>query len=318
MLTLTRRAEVAAALQAAAPDALSGEALAHDLGISRAAVSNHVAALRELGYHIESAPRAGYRLIAAPDACLPEEVGPLLGDLLWTSCEGGAESPSTNDEAKRLARLGSPEGALVVAGAQTGGRGRFGREWESPPGGVYASFVLRPALPPAAIAPLSPVIALGAARGLRALGVPVGLKWPNDLLLEGRKLGGILLEMSAEADRVEWLVAGIGINMSDPGADGTAWVRHSLPHASCPAVAAAVLDSVAAAYRDFLAEGFGALRAEYESMLTLIGADVVVSAATGAVVASGAVRGVDDTGALLVEGAVGVTPVSAGEVTLRR
>lgn len=318
MPMLTRRAEVARALHSAAPGSASGETLARELGISRVAVGNHVASLRQMGYVITSAPRAGYRLVSAPDVCLPEEVAPLLRDPLWVRCEGGEVRASTNDEAKRLAREGAPEGTLVVAGAQSGGRGRFGREWDSPPGGVYASFVLRPASPPASVAPLSLVVALGAARALRTLGVPVGLKWPNDLLLDGRKLGGILLEMAAEADRVEWLVAGLGVNVRDPGTEGTAWVREHLPDAACPALAAAVLDSAVAAYRDFLADGFGAVHAEYESMLTLVGEDAAVSDVTGAVVASGTVRGVDDAGALLIEGTRGIIAVSAGEVTLRR
>lgn len=317
MQILSRRAQVAAALTAA-PSGVSGETLAGQLGISRVAVSNHVAALRALGYRIESAPRVGYRLAAAPDLCIPEEVAPLLTDRLWVACDGGAELPSTNDEAKRLARAGAPEGTVVVAARQTGGRGRFDRSWDSPTGGAYVSALLRPAVMPAAIAPLSLVVALGAARALRSLGVPAQLKWPNDLETAGRKLGGVLLEMAAEADRVEWLVAGIGVNVSDPKSGRAAWVREHARGSRVAQVAALVLDGVADAYQGWLRDGFGAMRGEYESLLTLCGSSVAVRDAAGGVVAEGVAVGINDQAALLVETADGLVAVNAGEVTLRR
>lgn len=317
MLTMSRRTKVAAALAAAGATGISGEHLASELGISRVAVSKHVAALRALGFQIASAPRAGYRLEEEPDVCIPETVTPLLADPLWVACEGAAEMPSTNDEAKRLARTGASEGTLVVAARQSGGRGRFDRTWDSPAGGSYVSAVLRPSVSPAAIAPLSLVVALGAVRALRAIGVPAGLKWPNDLELDGRKLAGVLLEMAAEADRVEWLVAGIGVNVVDPGREQSAWVREAVPQVRVPQAAAAVLDGIAGAYRQWLETGFAPMRAEYDSLLTLSGRGVAVRDATGRVLAEGAVRGVDEAGALLVETAEGIVPVHAGEATLR-
>lgn len=316
MPALSRRAQVASALMFAGAT-VSGEALARDLGISRVAVSNHVAALRSLGYRIESAPRAGYRLIDAPDLCIPEEVGPRLRHDLWASCEGGVEVASTSDLAKGLARTGVTEGALVVASRQTAGRGRFDRAWESPRGGIYASAVLRPPAEPSAVASLSLVVALGAARALAAVGVPARVKWPNDLEAEGRKLGGVLLEMAAEADRVEWLVAGVGINVADPGRQDSAWVRQHAPGCRVAEVAARVLDSVAAAYREWVGGGFAPMRAEYESILTILRQGVAVRSATGSIVAEGLVKGVDATGALLVDTREGVVAVNAGEVTLR-
>lgn len=317
MLTLPTKSAVAAALAEAGAGGLSGESLAASLGISRAAVNRHMATLRDLGYQISSAPRAGYRLLAAPDACIPEEVVPRLHHELWRRCEGAAEMPSTNDEAKRLARQGAEEGTLVLAGRQAQGRGRFGREWSSPPGGVYASFVLRPAGPPAHVAPLPLVVALGAARALESIGAPVSLKWPNDLEIDGRKLGGILLEMAAEADRVEWLVVGIGVNVTGPVSELTAWVRQHAPGALVADVAASVLDGAAAACADFAAHGFAPLLAEYESRLRLIGQDVAVRDLGGTVVAQGVARGVGEDGALLLERDGLLQPVHAGEVTLQ-
>lgn len=317
MLATSTRASVAAALEAAGTNGLSGEALAAQLGISRVAVSRHVATLRSLGYEIASAPRAGYRLLSAPDVSIPEEVAPRLRHSLWTRCDGGIEVGSTNDDAKRLARAGAAEGTLVVAARQTGGRGRFGRVWDSPPGGVYASMVLRPPCTPAEVSALSLVVGLGVARSLEALGVTVGLKWPNDIELGGRKLGGILLEMAAEADRVEWVVAGIGINVADTGREGSAWLRESVPSLRVPVVAASVLDGVAASYVEFVAGGFEPIRTAYEERLTSRGAEVSVRDLAGATVAFGRVVGVDCSGALLLERAEGTTAIHAGEVTLR-
>lgn len=317
MLTMSRRTEVAAALAASGAAGVSGEHLASELGISRVAVSKHVAALRALGFRIASAPRAGYRLEEEPDLCIPETVAPRLTDPLWVDSEGSAEMPSTNDEAKRLARAGAPEGTLVVAARQSGGRGRFDRSWDSPAGGAYVSAVLRPSVSPAAIAPLSLVVALGAARALRTMGVQAGLKWPNDLELHGRKLAGVLLEMAAEADRVEWLVAGIGVNVADPGREQSAWVREAVPQIRVPQTAAVVLDGIAGAYRQWLETGFAPMRAEYDALLTLAGREVSVRDATGRVIAAGRARGVDDAGALVIETAEGTVPVHAGEATLR-
>lgn len=318
MAMLPRRAAVAAALAAAGDAGVSGEALAAELGVSRVAVSKHVAALRDLGYSIHSAPRAGYRLLAAPDVCIPEEVCPQLRDPLWVACEGGLEVVSTNDAAKRLARAGAAEGTLVVAARQTGGRGRFGRVWESPEGGAYVSCVLRPPLGPAAMAPLSLAVAVGAARGLEGLGVPVGVKWPNDLEARGAKLGGILLEMAAEADHVEWVVVGIGVNVGAGAHERGAAVRGFVPSARVADVAAAVLDGVAGAYAEFVRFGFSRLHAEYEALSVLTGRRVSVADAVGSPVAEGTVTGVSDDGALVLDTPAGEVRVNAGEVTLRR
>lgn len=317
MATTSRRAQVAAALEAAGGAGISGERIAASLGISRVAVSKHVAGLRALGYEVQSAPRAGYRLLHVPDICIPEEVGPRLRDPLWVTCDGGAEVDSTNDEAKRLARAGAAEGTVIVAARQMGGRGRFGRVWESPEGGAYVSCVLRPQLPPTEVAPLALTLAVGAARGLGSLGAPVGLKWPNDLEAGGRKLGGILLEMAAEADRVEWVVAGCGVNVAAPAYPGSTWVREYAPGIRVAEAAAGVLDGMAGAYREFLAAGFSALRDEYASRSTLAGSSVTVRDATGAVVADGTVIGVAEDGSLVLEREGKETRVSAGEVTLR-
>jgi len=316
-MTLTRRVAIAAALVAAGDVGLSGETLAQELGISRMAVSKHVAALKDLGFTVTAVPHAGYRLLSVPDACLPETVSPLLRDPFFADCSGGPVTGSTNDDAKRLAREGAPEGTLVVAAEQRGGRGRFGREWESCPGGAYVSCVLRPERSPSDIGPLSIVLAMGIAEALAALGVPLGLKWPNDLVCDGRKLGGILLEMAAEAERVEWVVVGCGINVAVPQGPDSACVREFAPEAAVPGVASAVAGGIAAAYRSYLSARTS-VAAEFRRWDVLEGTGVVVRDMTGAVVAEGMARGVTEDGRLIIDaGESGEQRVVAGEVTLR-
>jgi BirA family transcriptional regulator, biotin operon repressor / biotin---[acetyl-CoA-carboxylase] ligase len=307
------------ALRAAAPDAVSGERLAEDLGVSRVAVGKRVGALRDRGYAIEAAPGLGYRLLSAPDLPLPAEVTPLLHTPRWSRLTGGGSTGSTNDDAKLLARQGAREGAVVLASQQTSGRGRLGREWMSPEGGVYFSGVLRPPLAPGDVAPLSLAAGVGIARGLATLGCDVSLKWPNDVYLGDRKLAGVLLEMSAEAESVEWVVCGCGVNVrrGEAALREAAYLEDAGPAPRLAEVAAACLDGLAGAYEAFVAEGFAALRAEYEARSWLTGREVTVRDAGGAVRAAGRVAAVDQSGRLVVDGPDGPVAVTAGEVTLK-
>jgi BirA family biotin operon repressor/biotin-[acetyl-CoA-carboxylase] ligase len=299
---------------------VSGEAIADELGLSRVAVRKHVDALRRDGCAIEVVRGSGYRLVALPDAAVPAGVGPRLTSDFWVAVEGAFSTVSTNDDAKSLAEKGAPEGTVVVASRQLKGRGRLGREWSSPEGGAYASVVLRPPVAVAEVSSLALAIAVGVARGLKSLGLDPGIKWPNDVLLDADKVAGILLEMSTEAEAVSWVVAGIGLNVSRPAEpfEGAAYLGDVLPHVSAASVCAAVLDAVAATYLEWVRDGFGALKAEYELLDALAGRTVAVSGARGDIRAQGTACGVDEAGRLLMATAQGVVAVSSGEVTLRR
>lgn len=321
-MTDERDERILAALREAAPAAASGEAIAASLGMSRAAVAKRVSGLRAAGYDIAAEAGAGYRLLAAPDLPLPSEVAPLLRSGFWVRLTGGGSTGSTNDDAKALARAGAPEGTVVLAAEQTAGRGRLGRAWASPHGGVYVSVVLRPPLAPADAAPLALVVGVGLARGFATLGAETGLKWPNDVVLGGGKVAGVLLETSAEADRAEWVVAGCGVNVRrSPGAPASAaFLADATPDATplrLAAVAAACLDGIASAYGDFATGGFVALAEEYASRDVLAGRDVTVRDGAGEVRATGVAEGVDGSGRLIIEGQDGEVAVAAGEVTLR-
>jgi BirA family transcriptional regulator, biotin operon repressor / biotin---[acetyl-CoA-carboxylase] ligase len=211
------RLELARRLLGAGDNCLSGERLAADLGISRAAVSKHLAVLRKRGFSLDASPRRGYRLVAWPDALTPEAVLPRLQTrdlgraLIYREvCE------STNTLAFSEGVAGAPHGLTVVADAQTSGRGRRGRDWHSPPtDGLYVSVLLRPRLQPQAAPPLAFAAAVAVAEALEeTLDLAPRLKWPNDVLLGERKVCGILLEMSAEPERVAFVVCGIGLNVN--------------------------------------------------------------------------------------------------------
>lgn len=204
-------------LAAAGEDWVSGEAISTQLGISRAAVWKQVEALRAGGYAVEAAPRRGYRLAARPDrlSVLEIEAG-LRTERFGRPVEAHEVIGSTNERAKELARQGAPEGLLVTAEQQTAGKGRLGRPWQTPAGRALAlSLLLRPLIPPTLAPRLTLVAAVAVAEAVRAeTGLPVGIKWPNDLQIAGRKLCGILTEMEAEIEQVRFVVLGIGLNVN--------------------------------------------------------------------------------------------------------
>lgn len=313
------RLAVLASLRGARPGGVSGESLAHTLGVSRAAVAKHVDALRRRGYAIEAVPGRGYRLLASPDAPLPEEVAPLLEHAVWLSLQGGGATSSTNDDCKRLARAGAPEGTVVLASEQTGGRGRLGRGWVSPEGGAYFSLVLRPRLSPAQMPTMALAVSLGVCLGLERLGARAMLKWPNDVHLGGGKVAGVLVEASAETDRVEWAVAGCGLNVRRPVSPvaGAAYLEDVL--GSSPGIAraaAACLDGVAETYERLASAGFAALLSEYSRRSVLEGRRVRVRDASGDTLAEGVAEGVDAEGRLLVRSGAAVVAMALGDVTL--
>lgn len=333
---MSTRERVLEALKASAPErSVSGEELARALGVSRAAVAKHIAALKAAGYDIESTHGIGYRLVYSPLIALPWEVASLVRDPLWARIEGGVETGSTNDDARTLARTGAAHGTVVVTGRQSAGKGRLGRQWESPQGGAYVSVVLRPDAAPVEVAPLGLVVAIGIARGLVEMGVAAQLKWPNDVWLDGRKLAGVLLEMSAEAETVTWVVAGFGINVARPDSDDTlgeppgstgertshpsvAYISDVNADVTPSEVAAAALDGVASAYRAWEGEGFAPLAAEFEKLSVLNGQDVTVRDSAGVTIATGVVEGIDVDGRLLLRDAdEDLHRIAAGDVTLR-
>lgn len=199
------------------PGFTSGGLLCKNLGVSRTTVWKYVQVLRAEGYVIEAQTRAGYKLVRVPDRLYPQEVLPALNTkFIGRHIYYFAQVPSTNELAQELARQGVPDGSLVLTEEQTGGKGRLGRGWFSPfAQGIWCTVILYPPVDPADAPPLTMLTAVGVARAVRRVtGIQVGIKWPNDLLLEGKKICGILTEMSAEMEQVKYLVIGTGINVN--------------------------------------------------------------------------------------------------------
>jgi BirA family biotin operon repressor/biotin-[acetyl-CoA-carboxylase] ligase len=202
----------------AAPGFLSGALLSADLGLSRMAISKAVAQLRTQGYGVEAVPHRGYRLLQDTDQPQASAVQPLLRTVaLGRHWAFHAVVTSTNRIAAELAAAGAPHGLAVCADAQTQGRGRLGRSWHSPAGrNLYVSLVLRPDVAAARVPQISLLTALALRRALADVcpRLPVAVKWPNDIWVDSRKLGGVLCEMDAELDRARHVVVGVGLNLN--------------------------------------------------------------------------------------------------------
>jgi BirA family biotin operon repressor/biotin-[acetyl-CoA-carboxylase] ligase len=309
-----RRERILAALVGAGAVGASGEALAADLGCSRAAVHRHVEALRREGLPIEGG-HDGYRLGEDADPVVPMLVAPRLeppvaGPLLWR-----AETGSTNDEAIARARDGAPEGLVIGADRQSAGRGRRGRAWLAAPGhALLLSVLLRPDVPPVD-AGLLPIVA--AVATAEAIGPAARIAWPNDILLGGAKVAGILCEMSADQEHVAWAVAGIGVNVrSAPALDDPRWEAGALGDLGDPPARADLLVTLLSAlgrrYAQWVGgDGTGVLAA-YAGRDALAGREVTVDLAHEEV--RGVCAGTDGLGRLRVRTPSGERLLGAGEV----
>ena len=318
---------VLAFLAEAGDEFVSGEAISDKLGLSRAAVWKHVNALRSQGYRIEAVPARGYRLLEIPDRLGELEVRPLLNThdvgqaLHWYE-----EVGSTNDVAKELADEGALHGEVVIAERQSAGRGRRGRSWSSPPRkNLYLSVVLRPDLPPARAPEVTLLAAVAVCQAVRRAGVAsAAIKWPNDVLASGRQLAGVLTEMAAEVERVQWLVVGIGVNVNAAADDFPDELRELatslLIERGDPVPRALFAAALLTALEEWLdrhaAEGFAPVRAAWREMSDTLGRQVRVRVGTADLV--GLAEDVDETGALLVRTASGLERVVAGDVEMLR
>lgn len=188
---------------------ISGETLSKRLGISRVSVWKHIQGLKRDGYTIDASPK-GYLLISSPDLLLPHEFSGLEQKIYYFE-----ETSSTMDVAKEVAKRG--EEAIVIAETQTHGKGRLGRKWHSERGGIYFTIILRPKIGPAHAQMINLMAAVSVAKTIRSLfSIEAELKWPNDVLIKGKKVCGILAEMEAEVDVINFVNLGIGINANNP------------------------------------------------------------------------------------------------------
>src|ERR1035437_2620676 len=210
--------QILTALRAAGDGAVSGTEMSQKLRVSRAAVWARIEDLRSLGYDIEASPHRGYRLLSAPDLLHADDLISRLGKtkVVGRDIRVFQETTSTNDVIERLARDGVKEGVVVFAESQTKGRGRLGRKWMSPQRkGLWFSVLLRPDLRPQEATQLTVASATALRRAIQSeTGLKPEIKWPNDILIRGKKVAGILTELSAELDHVKHIILGIGVDVN--------------------------------------------------------------------------------------------------------
>jgi BirA family biotin operon repressor/biotin-[acetyl-CoA-carboxylase] ligase len=209
-------------LKDAAGNYVSGEQLGTDLDVSRTAVWKHIKELKSEGYVIESSSKKGYRLSLVPDIVNSSEVSDGLNTrIIGRNIHCLAQVDSTNNYAKRLAQEGCEEGTVVIADCQTEGKGRMGRSWHSMGNkGIWMSMVLRPVVDPEEVQIITLAASIAVVSALNdVLDIKAGIKWPNDVILDGKKVCGILTEMSMEMERINFLISGIGLNFSQQESD---------------------------------------------------------------------------------------------------
>lgn len=296
------------------------------LGVSRARILKVLDQMRELGYELSTSGSGALRIAKAPDRMIDTEILAGLKTRTFAKelhCYN--RLGSTNTRAIALAEAGAPEGTIVVAEEQTGGRGRLGRTWHSPSGlGIWSSVILRPQIPLQKASGLSLLAALAVAHVAQSeLGLKVDLKWPNDGLIGGRKILGILTEVSAETDRVYHVVCGTGINVSHRPNDFPESLRST---ATSLAIACEHPVDRLAFYRLFLAEfeklyrvfrreGIAQFLDDYRRRSLLLGREVIVH--QGHTSIHGMAIAINEDGALVVRQGKTDTVVFAGEATLR-
>lgn len=316
--------QLLAALREHAGSFLSGEELSRASGVSRAAIWKHIEKLRDEGYRIAAQPHLGYRWVAPPDRLIPEELSwRLPTKIVGRKVYSFASTRSTMDVAQRLAAAGEPEGTAVFAEAQTRGRGRLGRTWASPAGqGIYLSVILRPRLAVAAAPMLTLMAAVAVVQAIQeATGLAARIKWPNDVLVNDRKVAGILTEVEAELNQLHAAILGIGINVNTPKA-ALPRLATSLALARGEAcdrltVARALLTALDEGYAGIRRHQPAGLLAAWRSASTTLGRRVRVACDRRQV--DGQAVDITADGALLVRTDLGRTEtVTAGEVLVLR
>jgi BirA family transcriptional regulator, biotin operon repressor / biotin---[acetyl-CoA-carboxylase] ligase len=308
---------------------VSGEELSHRLSISRTAVWKQINNLKADGHRIMSAPKKGYRLEQIADLISADG----LHAMVQTRVMGRQavrvlqETDSTNLQAKIMAGRKAAEGTLIVADAQTLGRGRRGRTWHSPPGrNIHASLILRPKLAPSQAPQVTLMAAVALARTLEvSAALDAKIKWPNDVMVGGKKIAGILTEISTDMESVDYVVVGFGINVNIRKSEIPEEIRPiatsiymekrtetSRTHLLCD-----LMENIEAAYDLLNGQGFGPVMHQWRSMTDIIGQRVCVDVMGRR--RTGTVEAVDDDGVLILKDDQGVLHrILSGDVTRLR
>ncbi len=304
---------------------VSGQALSKELGFSRANVWKYIKKLRDDGYMIEASPRLGYTLKSSPDRMLAHEISLGSGTRVFGKkpIYYYDEITSTNARAYELAEEGAAEGTIVIAESQTGGKGRMGRKWDSPKGGgIYMSLILRPDVGTDEIPTITLIAASAVVKAIKKeCALEPAVKWPNDVMLSGKKVCGILTEIKAQPDSVDFLVVGMGINVNTPLSklppEGTSLAEEGSSALDRTAFLGTLLEEFEKDYVKFKNGGFAALHAECKKLSLVLGKRVNIVVHHRPL--SGKAVDIDEKGALIVLTDDGsLKRVFSGDVTLCR
>jgi len=325
---MTTDAKILSAMRAS-PAGVSGAELADQLRVSRAAIWARIEELRALGYEIEAGPHFGYRLVGEPDALHADDLMARLGKTkaIGRDIRVFEQTTSTNDVIEKLARDGVKEGVVVFAESQTRGRGRLGRKWVSPARkGLWFSMLLRPDLRPQETTQLTVASATALRRAIVSeTRLEPEIKWPNDILIDGKKVAGILTELSAELDRVKHVIMGMGIDVNQDADEFPAELRktatslkiesgQTVPRAG---LATAILRELDKDYARICAGEFAEVADEWETHCTTIGKNVIVQIGDRKI--RGRAESLDADGSLLLRTEHGrLETIFGGDVTLEK
>ncbi len=296
-------------------DFVSGQEIAHKFNVSRTAIWKNISRLKEEGYNIVSVSNRGYKLEGFTDILNENEIK-------YRPLRCFSELDSTNNMAKELAYGGCERGMLVVCDSQSAGKGRLGRSWQSKKGeGLYMSVVLRPDILPSEAPQLTLVAGIACVKAINYVtGLDCRIKWPNDVIVNGKKLVGILTEMNAEIEMVKYVVTGIGINVNNEyfsdeiKEKATSIYIETGEKYKRGEIADRVMTEFKALYNVFCSKGFEALMEEYNSMCINVGMKVRTF---GRKEIQGVAKGVNKNGELLIQTDKGIETVLSGEVSLR-
>ena len=310
-------------------DYVSGEELCKTADVSRAAIWKHVEKLREEGYEIDASPHLGYRLANIPDSLIPSEIKwKLKTKILGKEVLSYKKVDSTNDVAYELAEKGLKEGSVILSEEQGKGKGRHGRTWLSPPSsGIYFSVILRPRITPNEISKITLLAAVATAKAIReATGLQAMIKWPNDILINHKKVCGILTEMKAEQDGVDFIVIGIGINVNNPIRQlpkGASSLMEELSHhgkgeqVSRIELTKKLIEKLEEYYFLLNNDGFRPIMDEWKHLTDMLGSRVKVSLQNRTF--EGLAHDIDPDGALVVRRDAGTLErVSSGDIIMLR
>lgn len=297
---------------------VSGEKISDELGISRAAVWKHIKKFKSDGYEIESVTNKGYRLISSPDIITEAAIkNGLNTKFIGQNIFVYSETDSTNNRAKE--EHNAPDGSLFITEIQNHGKGRLGRGWEAPAGvGIWMSLLLKPDLSPSDVTQITLIAGLAVCHGL---GHNAKIKWPNDIVIGSKKVCGILAEMSAEINMVNYVVCGIGINVNIETFEGelakkaTSLLIETGEKHNRARIVQRVLTEFEALYTDFLQNGLENILPEYKSLCVTLNRDVQVVYKHETLIAKAV--DIDENGSLIVEKDGERITVNSGEVSVR-